>query len=141
MRAVAMRGRNAVGLLIALIGALVISCGGAGTDEGAVPVSVVKLLTDPQEFAGRHVQVTGYLQNKPTLRLFLSKDHGTARDIQSSVIVSDDSPGGTLTQSSCLNEYVQITGTFDKLMDAAWAIVKVEDVMDVETVETCWKRQ
>jgi hypothetical protein len=139
---VAMRSGSLAGSVLAvLIVSLATSCSGGDTDNGAVPVSVVRLLTDPKEFSGKQIEVTGYLQKNPTLRLFLSKDHGAARDIQSSVIVSDDSTGGSLTQSGCLNQYVQVTGTFDLLMGAAWAIVNVEDVMHVETVETCWKRQ
>ena len=81
-----------LGALIVLIGSLAGACGGAETSDDAVPVSVVQLVTNADDYAGKAVEVTGYLQKNPTLQLFLSKDHGAARDIQSSVIVSDDTP-------------------------------------------------
>ncbi len=128
------------GVLIVLIGSLASACSGAETSDDAVPVSVVQLVTNPDDFAGKAIAVTGYLQKNPTLRLFLSKDHGAARDIQSSVIVSDDTSGGSLTQSGCLDQYVKVTGTLDRLMGAAWAVVRVREVRDAETAEMCWKR-
>ena len=128
------------GVLIVLIGSLASACGGAETSDDAVPVSVVQLVANPDDFAGKAIAVTGYLQKNPTLRLFLSKDHGAARDIQSSVIVSDDTSGGSLTQSGCLDQYVKVTGTLDRLMGAAWAVVRVREVRDAETAEMCWKR-
>lgn len=129
------------GVIIVLIGSMASANGGAETSDDAVPVSVIQLVANPDDFAGKAIEVTGYLQKNPTLRLFLSKDHGTARDIQSSVIVSDDTPGGLLTQSGCLGQYVKITGTFDRLMGAAWAVVRVREVRRAETAEMCWKRE
>ena len=129
------------GVLIVLIGSLAGACGGTETSDDAVPVSVVQLVTNADDFAGKAIEVTGYLQKNPTLRLFLSKDHGTARDIQSSVIVSDDTPGGSLTQSGCLDQYVKVTGTLDRLMGAAWAVVRVQEIRDAETAKICWKRE
>ena len=141
MRGISMRaGSVSRRVFVVVIALLAASCSGAGTGEGAVPVSMVQLITDPGGVAGRTVEVTGYLQKNPTLRLFLSRDHGIARDIQSSVIVSDDTSDGSLTQSGCLDKYVKITGTLDRFMGAAWAIVRVQDVMQVDTVETCWSR-
>ena len=129
------------GVLIVLIGALATACSGAENSDDVVLVSMVQLLTNPDDYAGKAVEVTGYLQKNPTLQLFLSKDHGAARDIQSSVIVSDDTEDGSLTQSGCLDQYIKVTGTLDRLMGAAWAVVRVQEVRDAETAEMCWKRE
>ena len=78
---------------------------------------------------------------KVPLQLFLSKDHGAARDIQSSVIVSDDTPGGSLTQSGCLDQYVKVTGTFNRLEGVAWHIKRVQKIRKADTGHMCWKRE
>ena len=129
------------GVLIVLIGALATACSGAENSDDVVLVSMVQLLTNPDDYAGKAVEVTGYLQKNPTLQLFLSKDHGAARDIQSSVIVSDDTPGGSLTQSGCLDQYVKVTGTFNRLEGVAWHIKRVQKIRKADTGHMCWKRE
>lgn len=127
--------------MVILVASSAVSCGSAEADEGAVPVSLVQLLIAPENFSGKQVQVVGFLQKKPTLQLFLTEDHATSLDIQSSVAVSDDSPDGSLTQSDCLDHYVRVTGRFDRLMGVAWAIVGAKEVLRMDTIQPCWKRQ
>ena len=135
------RGFWRTGVIVVLSVLLVVSSGGVEADDGAIPVSLVRLLAAPDDFSGKRVEVIGFLQKKPTLHLFLTRDHAISLDIQSSVIVSDDSSDGSLTQSDCMDHYVRVTGRFDRLMGVAWAIVGSEDVMRMDTIENCWQRR
>jgi hypothetical protein len=85
--------------MVILLASLASSCGGAEADEDPVPVPLIQLLVAPENFSGKQVQVVGFLQKKPTLQLFLTRDHAASLDVQSSVAVSDDSSDGSLTQS------------------------------------------
>ena len=129
------------GVLIVLIGALATACSGAENSDDVVLVSMVQLLTNPDDYAGEAVEVTGYLREYPTLRLFLSKDHVTARDIQSSIIVSDDTDGGALTLAGCSDQYVKVIGTFNRLEGVAWHIKHVQKIRKADTGHMCWKRE
>ena len=138
LRARSLWVNGAIAILLASLG---LSCSVAKDDEQAAPGPLVRLLISPDDVFGKRIQTIGFLQKGLSLRLFLTMDHAVSQDIQSSIIVRDDSPGGALTKSSCLDHYVRVTGRFELYMGAALAIVEVEKVERADTREICWQRQ
>ncbi|MBT8085798.1 MAG: hypothetical protein KJP16_16215 [Gammaproteobacteria bacterium] len=127
--------------LTLLLSALaVFGCSADENRENLIAASAIQLIADPDKFEGQILVVHGYLQNKPTLRLFVSKDHALGLDIPSSIIVSDDTVDGGLTLSNCDDNYVQITGRFDRLEGVAWALKRVQSVMLTSGSSICWER-
>jgi len=100
----------------------------------------VRILTNPAEFIDKRVRVVGYLTFSPSLALYLTRDHAEFHDVESSVPVHDGSKDGSLTSSSCLNHYVQLTGTVRKRSDIKVELVDVEKVLRLDEPSICWAR-
>jgi len=134
------RARCATVVVVTLLVSALASCGVSDDNDELMVVSMVQLLSTPDRFEGKQVRVRGFLESKMGLKLYLTKDHAIARDYPSSLMVSDDTPGGSLTLSDCSDHYVQVTGKFDRLEGVRWAIVRVDEVLRTDTIESCWKR-
>jgi len=139
------------GVITVILASLIASCDAVSDDDDLVLVSLVQLLATPEKFEGKQIRVVGFLQSAGQLRLFLTRDHALALDDWSSVRVHDDTPGGSLILSDCPGHYVTITGKFDRDKGSPQAlintgiilraIIRVDDVLRMDTVETCWQRQ
>lgn len=116
---------------------LLLACG-VGADRPSVHVSLVNLLSDPDQYADRNVTVVGYLKDLANLRLFLTEDHALVNDTLSSILISDTDSADIL-QSGCLMMYVQITGQFVEIDPNSYGLVAVDRVYDPKKRNDCWE--
>ena len=104
-------------------------------------MSLVQLLVDPDEFIGQRVVVAGYLTYGASgLNLFLTKDHSEIFDFASSVRVADDSEDASLSQSTCLDHYVELEGTARELEDEPLVLVDIQRAIQLDDNVICWTR-
>ena len=103
------------------------------------PVSLIELLAVPEKFNGKEISVIGYLNGTITFDLYLSRDHANILDRESSIEIIDNTPDGSLIQSSCASNYVQVKGTFKKRADSMYVIAYIKSVSIMESLKTCWK--
>ena len=109
----------------------------AAESDGVVAVSFVRLLIEPEKYEGRRIDVLGYLAADS--RLYLTKDHASARDGMSSVMVSDTDQG-EITSSSCVESYVRIRGRLEEADTSSFIIVDVDRVFQPTVGTECWAR-
>jgi hypothetical protein len=133
--------------VIALIatGLFLVGCG-----ERSAPVSIVHLLTNPREYRGDRVIVSGFLrEHSGFLHLYLTEEYALMFSEASSILVHDASQDRSLIKNSACNEgYVEIIGTFGVIEHVdLFGIMKVERVtrFDFSKTEkrrkTCWQAE
>ena len=122
--------------ILIFVAPISISC----SSESLKRVSFVELLVNPAEYTGLRVRVVGFLALDPSLRIFLTRDHAEAVDDESAFEVIDDTVDGSIIASSCTGTYVRIDGRFREVMNGAWAIVELEEIIKLDDISTCWKR-
>jgi hypothetical protein len=103
--------------------------------DGVAAVSFIRLLTEPERYEGKRIEVLGYLTAQG--RLYLTKDHAAERDAMSSVMVSDTDQG-EITSSSCVDSYVRIRGRLEQADVASFIIVDVERAFQPSQGAECW---
>jgi hypothetical protein len=130
---------NIVRALI-VVGVMIITAPAVSNQKNEITVSLIQLLATPDKFDQKFVWVVGYLERGPNLNLYLTKDHARVFDHASSIGVHDTTVGGTLTLSSCVGNFVRVRGVFGKLEGLFPAIVDVEEVENLESHGSCWRR-
>jgi hypothetical protein len=132
--------RKVVSIMSLALAAILVNGSIAAADR-LIPVSLVQLLVAPDEFIGQSVVVTGYLTYGASgLNLFLTKDHSEVFDLASSVRVLDDSEDASLSQSTCLDHYVELEGTALELEDVALALGDIQRARQLDDIVICWMR-
>lgn len=112
------------------------SQGKAESRDGPYLVSLVRLIATPEKFAGLRVQVIGYL-GKP-LQLYLTEKHAEVEDFWSGIEIFDPSEDGSLTRSSCVGNWVKVTGTLYRRQNGLYALWPVERVQLLDSYGICW---
>jgi len=106
-------------------------------------VSIVELMTSPDRYIGKSIEVTGYLPDPEQSghALFLSKEHAELGDSSSSVWLSDFyTSDGVGLYESCMGRFVTVQGFFGKYADQP-AFLKITRVFHKPidgTFSACW---
>ena len=116
-------------------------------ESAPIAVSMIQLLSNPENFDGNKVNVGGYLSNGMGLNLFFVEEHAVYDDFISSINVMDDTESASLTKSSCLSRYVRITARFKLPFEHPSSGIVHRGLTDVEEVRRaddgsiCWSRR
>lgn len=111
----------------------------AGGDEDELAaVSMVQLVVRPGPYVGRRIEVVGYLGVDG--KLYLTKDHASARDAMSSIAVSDTDEG-EIAGAGCAESYVRLRGRLSELDGLYPIVADVESVFQPTRGKMCWARK
>lgn len=105
--------------------------GCAESDRPTLFVSLVQLMTNPGDYDGYPVSVSGYLAENGSF-LYLSADHAKMNDVAGGLPITisysdvDISEHG-LASTSCENQFVRVLGVFTK-RNAEYAIRSIERI-------------
>ena len=91
-----------------------LSCGGPGK---AGPVSLVSIISNPEDYLGAEVTVVGYHSTglEPPV-LYLSEAHARVSDWPSGVLLYETVDGRRFSSlTGCHDQYVKVIGRFTKL--------------------------
>ena len=113
------------------------SCMISSAQSGPIALSMIELMTEPSEYAGRQVVVKGFFAVGAGIDLFLTEDHALARDYSSAVPVSD-SDDLSLSQSECVGRFVELIGTFIENGPNDFVLANVVRVRSAFDGEICW---
>jgi hypothetical protein len=106
-------------------------------------VSIIHLISAPQEVEGVKVRVAGYLTRTLNLYLYLSEEYAKLGDINSAVGV--DSEGlDQLVENGCLDRYVWVIGDFRRMEGGEFAIRPLTEVWLASPMggkKVCWERE
>lgn len=105
--------------------------------EGPYKVSLIELLISPDRYVGEKVSVKGFLDSDVNLYLFLTADHAKIDDYVSAISVGDVS-GFRITESNCIDSYVEVSGTLISLPGPFVSIADVSVITDAVSNEVCW---
>lgn len=115
------------------------SCHGRSSERIAIPL--VRLLVLPDDLIGENVRVSGFLDKKVGLRLYLTQEHARMSDFASSVAVADDTEDGSLTLSPCTDNHVDVIGVVGMRAKLDPQIVDVQRVLtNTKDPGVCWAR-
>lgn len=106
--------------------------------DGILAVSMVQLVTRPGQYIDKRIEVFGYLGIDG--KLYLTRDHATARDGRSSVAVSDTDTGA-IASSTCPESYVRVRGQLVELDNGYPIIADLESVYQPDRGKECWARK
>jgi hypothetical protein len=107
-----------------LLGANSMSCEPAAR-EPVHPVSMVSILANAERYSGQQIAIFGYLN--ADWKLYLTRDHAAAFDLESSLHVSD-TDSGDIASSGCMEKYVEIEAKLSVRERAPYTLVDVRRV-------------
>src|SRR5262245_4408920 len=111
----------------------------AGSPDRPLSAALIRILTEPQLFVGRRVEVPGYLKLDTNLYLYPTREHGEASDFASSLLVSDTDTG-EISRSQCLSAFVGIVATLAEVEPHVFGLVQVERIYRGSSHGDCWTR-
>lgn len=106
-------------------------------------VSIIHLITRPQEVEGLRLRTAGFLARTLNLYLYLSEEYSKLEDINSAIGV-DSEALDDLAANGCLDRYVWIIGEFGRLDSGEFAMRRLDEVWIPSAPsgkKLCWKRK
>ena len=119
---------------------LFVGSGCYAQDEAEIgQATLVDVLAKPTAYVGKRISVMGYLAEYANLGLFLSREHASARDYLSSIVIADYDDRA-IQRSGCMDRMVEISGTLKQYSRSEFVLIDVTTISLVSTNEPCWVR-
>lgn len=109
-----------------------------------VPVSLIKLILEPDQFSAKKIHVAGYYSDFSSA-IYLSKELSILSLGADSVKLIDNTEDGDLINSKCINNYISVIGTFQQTSgrNPYFYITDVTSVKYINNggLEYCYKKK
>ena len=102
-------------------------------------ISFINLMIEPEIYENKNVSVMGYALDRPLDTLYLTKDHGKARDIPSSIPVYDMTKNGSMG-IACRGSYVKVYGRVIKV-EGGYGIGDITEIYVADGFQKCWTKE
>ncbi len=97
---------------------------------------MIKVISNPNDFYGKKLEIKGYLKADTNLRLYVDKDRAHSGDMMSAVLVEDKSKKGKLLEN-CEERNVAVSGILENRRGRS-RLQDIEKIVVTKDNTTCW---
>jgi hypothetical protein len=128
-------------ICIALVFALIAETCWSTEREPILAVSLVQLIVNPEKYEGKTIQTKGYLHDAGVATLFLTREHAIMGDIDSAIVVWDDTGNALILRGPCLDRFVLVEGRVANRPGwGGWSLIEVGRISGVGDSQCEWRR-